>query len=639
MADNTPGPGGDTIATDELVTLNGGASSGVKVQRTKVGFGADGDFSDVSSAAPLPVAITGTTPINTNPDFNTPALPVAQRPVEIWTATFSDVGSALLSPKFTQLRLGAGVTVSQASGNLQVAAGTTTNAEFLARSTENFNGAFIQRLRATLSQRIVNNNFAVLLADNLGDTLAYTINSTTSITVTKTAHGFTAQNVGQFVCLGAITGAAGVPGRYAIASIPSADTINFTVAGWPASGTGTLSLFGWNYYRALYSGTVVTNVLVDAQRQGWASGDTTATINTTASPGHILQLAVDGRNAYWADSLAASAAAPNFTTRASRYENLPEPDIQLFVYLWSFNGTTAPASSTTLTIGFVSIEDTVNNPVYIAGARSTGQAAPLPVAFPSAQSVTFPSAQAVSLSTLPALAVGTNQIGAVLARSDLPSIIVDVGSAALTSTTTTAAVTPTFGSEYEVNVPVTAVSGTSPTLDIVIQESDDSGTNWFDVWHMERITATGIYRSPKLVLKGNRVRYVQTVGGTTPSFTRAVNRLQGNAATVPIRRRLLDRALNVNSGTPNTAALNVAECSNAQLIVNMGAVTTTAPAIKLQMSEDNVTWMDVAGGSVTTAANSTVQVTVANVQAQFLRAIVSTTGSGATLGFVAVKGW
>lgn len=51
-----PGAGGDVIASDEVSTLNGGASSGVKVQRVKAGYGVDGDFTDVSSTAPLPVS-------------------------------------------------------------------------------------------------------------------------------------------------------------------------------------------------------------------------------------------------------------------------------------------------------------------------------------------------------------------------------------------------------------------------------------------------------------------------------------------------------------------------------------------------------------------------------------------------------
>ena len=59
MADNTvlpAGTGGDTIATDDLTTLNGGAVSGFKVQRIKVGFGSDSVLRDVDASNPLPVA-------------------------------------------------------------------------------------------------------------------------------------------------------------------------------------------------------------------------------------------------------------------------------------------------------------------------------------------------------------------------------------------------------------------------------------------------------------------------------------------------------------------------------------------------------------------------------------------------------
>ena len=50
MSDNTvlnPGAGGDVVATDDI--------GGVKFQRVKVNFGADGVALDVSSANPLPV--------------------------------------------------------------------------------------------------------------------------------------------------------------------------------------------------------------------------------------------------------------------------------------------------------------------------------------------------------------------------------------------------------------------------------------------------------------------------------------------------------------------------------------------------------------------------------------------------------
>ena len=61
MPDNTTlnaGTAGDLIATDELTTINGvAAPAGLKVQRVKATFGADGVATDVSAATPLPTQI------------------------------------------------------------------------------------------------------------------------------------------------------------------------------------------------------------------------------------------------------------------------------------------------------------------------------------------------------------------------------------------------------------------------------------------------------------------------------------------------------------------------------------------------------------------------------------------------------
>ena len=352
-------------------------------------------------AAAVPVEIAGPL-IGSAPAPDEDGFVVRQAPLATWAVSFAEVGSSLLSDKLTQRRLGTGMGVSQSSSNLVVTTGTTANSEFLARSTTAFRGAFIKRAKSILSQRIANNNFAVMMADLVGEGLSCTINSATSISVTKTAHGFTSANVGQFMMVGAINGANGVPGRYAIASIPDANTINFTVAGWPASGSCTVDLFGWNYIWTNYTGTTATNAGVDSQRRGWNSGNTTATISTTASPGHVMQTAVQGRNIAWSDTLVASATAPNVTTRASRIENIPDTDVDLYVYLWAWNGTAAPASTTTWTVGFVSIEDAVDVPVYLAGVRPLGSAAPLPVAQQGTATVSF---------TQPALVAGTAAIG------------------------------------------------------------------------------------------------------------------------------------------------------------------------------------------------------------------------------------
>ena len=543
------------------------------------------------------------------------ATPVRQVGQMVDGAGFSAVGSSVLDAFFFQTPIvGTGVTYNQSAGSLNILTGVNTNAEFLARSVKSYRGSMRMRFSLIASQRIANSNFAVMLADLIGEGLSYTINSATSVTVSLPGHTFDATNVGQFVQMGGITGAAGVPGRYAIASVVAGLSIELTVSGFPASGSGTCTLFGHNYIRNLVTGTTATAINVDAQRNGWATGDTAATINTTASPGTIIQCELTGREVFWNDLLRASTASASSSSRALRYENIPDANSELYVFIWNFNGTTAPASSTTFTLGHLSVESFPNNSIYLQGIRSIGASNALPII------------------------VLTGTINTVnSANLGIPSIISDVASAAITATTTASALTPTFGCSYTVNIPVTAVTGTSPTLDVNVQESDDSGTNWFTVYSFPRITATGFYRSPKLAFNGNRVRYVQTVGGTSPSFTRAINRLQCSDFVDSIRQ-FIDRSIVLTTLNSATPSLNTQNCSNAQLVVNIGAATTP-PSLQLQGSDDNgLTWYSI-GSSLAAVASSAVTTTVANVNSQLIRAVVSSAGTGVTAGYVLLKGF
>jgi hypothetical protein len=211
-----------------------------------------------------------------------------------------------------------------------------------------------------------------------------------------------------------------------------------------------------------------------------------------------------------------------------------------------------------------------------------------------------------------------------------------VASAALTTTTTTAAFTPTFGTSYSVSIPVTAVTGSTPTLDVAIEESDDSGGNWFKVYDFPRITGTGIYRSPLIRIVGNRVRYVQTVGGTTPSFTRAINRLQNSNSSEAVRQ-LIDRSIVLTTLNSTTPSLDTRDAGNrAQLVVNIGAATT-APALQMEGSDDNgASWYSI-GTPLTAVASSTVQLTVLDINAALMRVRVSAAGLGVTPGYVLIK--
>jgi hypothetical protein len=382
MADDTTLPGtGDVIAADEI--------AGVKYQRMKLIHGGEGvNEGDVSHTNGLPVS-------NVSPVF--------------WRVGFAEVGAGLQGLAASELVLeqtGPGMAVNQSGGNLVITTGTTANSETIIRSVLKFKGSLLARYKAILSQRIANQTFRFELADLIGQSLSFTINSATSVTVTfPTTNPFTAANVGQFLRLSEIAGAAGIPGRFAIASV-SGLTVTFTVAAWPASGSGTLTLYGHNWLANEYSGTTVTNSSFDCQRRGWASGNTTAAINTTASPGHVGQINFDVMAAGLSDSLVASNTGYQWTNRASRIENIPDEDVEMHFFLVVQNGSTAPASTTTLTVGFLQVEDQGRQKVRIASSDPVGSH-PQPMQL-MGSAITLPTSLATNT---PTLAAGTNLAG------------------------------------------------------------------------------------------------------------------------------------------------------------------------------------------------------------------------------------
>jgi hypothetical protein len=331
------------------------------------------------------------------------AMPVAQRPTPTWRTSFaSAISGGVDAAYWGFVRIGTGMTVNQTGGNLVITGGTTPNAETIIRSLPSFGGSLLLRFAHLLSNRDANNNWIVELVDVIGDALAFTINSATSVTVTfPTTNPFSAVNVGQSVNIGAITGAAGIPGRWAIASV-SGLTVTFTVAGWPASGSGTCSLFGWNYYETRYTTATATAVSMNSGRRGYANTAAAPTGLTTASPGLVMAMnAISGVNAQWFNRLRASATAEQHALLASFQENLPETGANLFVQIRALNGTVAPAAQT-WTVNFVSVEDTIAQPVII-NAHSPSSA--LPVQITSLPNVTIGAA----------LPTGANLLGALLA--------------------------------------------------------------------------------------------------------------------------------------------------------------------------------------------------------------------------------
>lgn len=248
-----------------------------------------------------------------------------------------------------------------------------------------------------------------------------------------------------------------------------------------------------------------------------------------------------------------------------------------------------------------------------------------------------PIVTGVSQSASGSLNATVSTVGSITsANLGTPAVNSDVGSAAITTTTTSATITPASGTSFQINIPVTVVTGTNPTLDIEIQESRDTGTNWVAIYDFPRITATGSYNSPILPATGNRIRYIQTVGGTTPSFTRAINRLPTSQSTTAIRQ-LVDRTISLTTLNSSTPSLNAeSQTKNVQLTINIAA-TTIAPVLQIQGSDDaGATWYNV-GTTLTAVANSTVSATVNSVTSQLFKATVTTAGTGTTAGYVLLR--
>lgn len=90
-------------------------------------------------------------------------------------------------------------------------------------------------------------------------------------------------------------------------------------------------------------------------------------------------------------------------------------------------------------------------------------------------------------------------------------------SAATTETENTEAIDVSAFEALILTLVTSSTTGTSPTLNIIVQDSDD-GTTWYTHTTIAEITADGtvITRIDKF---RKFVRYNMTIGGTTPSFT------------------------------------------------------------------------------------------------------------------------
>jgi len=77
--------------------------------------------------------------------------------------------------------------------------------------------------------------------------------------------------------------------------------------------------------------------------------------------------------------------------------------------------------------------------------------------------------------------------------------------------------------ECSIFVDITAASGTSPTLDLVIKIYDPLSDKWYTLGTFDQFTSVTTDVGYVEYAIGEKMSIDYTIGGTTPSFTFAVN--------------------------------------------------------------------------------------------------------------------
>lgn len=397
--------------------VNNADGSTVKIVELQTGG------SPVESANPLPVSL-GTGGSSALPSQTAPFLNVQAAPPKTNRMGFSAAIASGFDPlEMTTVVTGSGMAISQAGGSAIITTGTTANAETIGRSLGTVDGDIRVRFFHTLSQRIANNSFFIEMVDLVGDNLAVTVNSATSVTITIPGTTLNANNVGQSIYIGNIAGiAAAIPGRYAIASI-AGNAVTFTVAGWPGSGSGTASLFGLNYHHVLYDGVTATSAKYGCQRTGYATADITIATSTTTSGELGLIQAVDAKASFYDGS---GAAAATLAQRTSTPRNVPVDGIPLYLQVRALNGTVAPATTTTWTIGFCETENFIAQSTSIDNVSAQSQETTVPVSSPGTLTVGGVAIQSAAASGNPVQVGGVvnTAVDTTLVQGDMSNFFV-----------------------------------------------------------------------------------------------------------------------------------------------------------------------------------------------------------------------
>lgn len=136
----------------------------------------------------------------------------------------------------------------------------------------------------------------------------------------------------------------------------------------------------------------------------------------------------------------------------------------------------------------------------------------------------MPNAPADNLSRYATLTDATGTVAVDPRQSAQPVTVLNQASAAQTATGNSGSLNTSGVARLEIDINVTAATGTSPSLTPSYQQQGADGV-WYTVWTGTAITAAGSQRTsigPGLANQAvvtSAGRLVWTITGTTPSFT------------------------------------------------------------------------------------------------------------------------
>lgn len=214
--------------------------------------------------------------------------------------------------------------------------------------------------------------------------------------------------------------------------------------------------------------------------------------------------------------------------------------------------------------------------------------------------------------------------------------VVDIASAAITTTATSGTLSLTNNGSVAFFYNVTVISGVGASVDVSLEETFD-GVNWFKFYDFPRITSVGQYYTPLMRFTGVSYRVIRTISGTTPSVTSSLTR-KTTQISASVNKLFISRTIDPNAIASSTNAFLIDGCSTINLCVSMGAGGSGTPTFKLQGSEDQVLWFDLGTATVAVAPSSAGVATYSGYIPRFVRAQVTTAGSGTTLSQVCIKG-